>query len=149
MKRFQILTMYVVAVAAVLGVAIGVTAWIRTSSRAATTTATTTTTTTAAEAASAPTPASSSRVVAAGEAQVKIEEFAFVPAKLTVAAGTKVTWVNDDDVPHTATSSDSPAAFDSKTLDTDGTYSFTFAQAGTYRYYCKVHPRMTATVVVK
>jgi plastocyanin len=79
---------------------------------------------------------------------VRIEEFAFVPGELKISVGTTVTWVNQDDVPHTATSSDAPPAFDSRTLDTDTAYSFTFTKPGTYRYYCKVHPRMTATVVV-
>jgi plastocyanin len=80
---------------------------------------------------------------------VEIDNFVFKPRELTVTAGTKVTWVNKDDVPHTATSSDNTPAFDSKALDTDDKYSFTFTKPGTYRYFCKVHPHMTAVVIVK
>ncbi len=86
---------------------------------------------------------------AATESAVQIDNFMFKPKELSVAVGTKVTWVNKDDVPHTATSSDEPAAFDSKTLDTDQTYSFTFTKPGTYTYFCKVHPHMKGVVTVK
>jgi plastocyanin len=80
---------------------------------------------------------------------VKIENFAFVPKELDVAAGTTVTWQNADDVPHTATSKDDPQVFDSGPLDTDDKFSFTFSKPGKYTYYCKVHPHMTGVVVVK
>ena len=86
---------------------------------------------------------------AATESLVEIDNFVFKPKELTIAVGTKVTWVNKDDVPHTATSSDDPPAFDSKALDTDDKYSFTFTKPGTYKYFCKVHPHMTAVVIVK
>src|SRR5579885_1661719 len=81
--------------------------------------------------------------------QVVIDNFTFRPARLTVKAGTKVTWVNRDDVPHTATSSARPRAFHSGTLDTDAQFSFTFTTPGTYDYFCKLHPRMTGQVIVK
>ena len=81
--------------------------------------------------------------------QIAIDNFAFKPATLTVAAGTTVTWVNQDDVPHTATASVKPRAFDSGTLDTDQKYSFTFKTPGTYAYFCAVHPHMTGQIVVK
>jgi plastocyanin len=87
--------------------------------------------------------------VAKGQILVSIDNFTFAPKDLTVAAGTTVTWVNHDDVPHTATSTAGPQSFDSKALDTDEKYSFTFSKSGTYRYYCKVHPHMTASVVVR
>ena len=80
---------------------------------------------------------------------VKIDNFKFDPKELHVAAGTKVTWQNADDVPHTATSKDDPQLFDSGALDTDEKYSFTFSKPGTYTYYCKVHPHMTGVVIVK
>ena len=83
------------------------------------------------------------------EQVVKIDNFTFDPATLTVAQGTKVTWLNRDDVPHTATSSSSPRAFDSKTLDTDESFSFVFTTAGMYPYFCKVHPHMTGKIIVK
>ncbi len=81
--------------------------------------------------------------------RIVIDNFTFRPAKLTVKAGTKVTWVNHDDVPHTATSSARPRAFNSGTLDTDGQFSFTFTTPGTYDYFCALHPRMTGQVIVK
>ena len=80
---------------------------------------------------------------------VKIENFAFVPRELDIAAGATVTWQNADDVPHTATSKDDPQVFDSGPLDTDDKFSFTFSKPGRYAYYCKVHPHMTGVVVVK
>lgn len=79
--------------------------------------------------------------------QIGIENFNFVPADITVPVGATVTWTNHDDVPHTATSSQS--AFDSKTLDPDGTYSFTFDKPGTYTYFCAIHPFMTARITVQ
>jgi plastocyanin len=86
---------------------------------------------------------------AAAPAKVVIDNFAFEPRELTVSAGTEVTWVNHDDVPHTATSTAKPKAFDSGTLDTDQTYSHVFTAAGEYEYFCAVHPKMTGKVVVK
>jgi len=79
--------------------------------------------------------------------QVVIENFSFVPATLTVKAGTKVTWVNRDDVPHTATETDK--RFNSKTLDTDDQFDFTFSEPGTYNYFCALHPKMTGQIIVK
>jgi plastocyanin len=81
--------------------------------------------------------------------QVVIDNFTFDPPELTISAGTKVTWINHDDVPHTATSTAKPKAFDSGTLDTDQEFSFVFKTPGTYKYYCAVHPRMIAQIVVK
>ena len=81
--------------------------------------------------------------------RIKIDNFKFSPKELTVSVGTSVTWVNNDDVPHTATGKGEPPAFDSKALDTDQTYSFKFTKPGTYKYYCKVHTHMTGTVIVK
>jgi plastocyanin len=56
--------------------------------------------------------------------------------------------VNHDDVPHTATTAGEAPLFDSKALDTDDKYSFKFTKPGTYKYYCKIHPHMTGTVIV-
>jgi plastocyanin len=86
---------------------------------------------------------------AAEAARVVIDNFAYSPREITVAAGTRVTWVNHDDVPHTVTSSAKPRALDSKALDTDDTFSFVFKSPGTYDYFCAVHPHMTAKVIVK
>ena len=79
--------------------------------------------------------------------EVAIENFAFRPATLTVKPGTKVTWINHDDEPHTATEDDK--RFNSKTLDTNEQFSFTFTQPGTYHYFCALHPKMTGQIVVK
>jgi plastocyanin len=80
-------------------------------------------------------------------AAVKIDNFSFGPASLTVTAGTTVTWTNNDDVPHTVVSDDK--LFKSKALDTDDKFSYTFTKPGTYNYFCSVHPKMTAKVVVQ
>jgi plastocyanin len=80
--------------------------------------------------------------------EVMIDNFTFSPPTITVAPGTTVRWTNKDDVPHTVTSTDKRFK-SSKTLDTDDTYTTAFATAGTYAYYCAVHPMMTGTVVVK
>jgi plastocyanin len=79
--------------------------------------------------------------------EVKIDNFSFGPAALTVAAGTTVTWTNRDDIPHTVVSDDK--VFKSKVLDTDEKFSFTFTKPGTYAYFCSVHPKMTGKVVVQ
>ena len=81
--------------------------------------------------------------------EVKIDNFSFSPATLTVAVGTTVTWTNQDDIPHTVVSTDDPRAFRSKVLDTDEKFTYTFTKAGTFAYFCSVHPKMTGTVVVK
>jgi amicyanin len=86
---------------------------------------------------------------ASGDATVTIDNFTYSPARLTVAAGTKVTWTNRDDVPHTVTSPSKPRLLDSSSLDTDQSYSFTFREPGTYDYFCAVHPKMTGQVIVK
>jgi plastocyanin len=88
-----------------------------------------------------------SSAVRAEDATAKIDNFTFVPARLTVKAGTTVTWRNEDDIPHTVTSV--AQRFKSRALDTDDTFSFTFTEPGTYDYFCSLHPRMTATIVVE
>ena len=80
--------------------------------------------------------------------EVRIDNFAFTPKTLTVERGTIVTWVNHDDVPHKVTSTDKKFA-SSQALDTDQKFSHTFTQAGTYDYFCSIHPRMTGQIVVK
>src|SRR5579862_4610857 len=70
---------------------------------------------------------------------VSIDNFGFAPKEITVAKGTMVTWVNRDDVPHTVVSG---GVFHSKALDTDEAFSFTFTSAGTFSYFCSVHPAM-------
>ena len=84
---------------------------------------------------------------AAGKAEVKIDNFSFSPAALTVKAGTQITWTNGDDIPHTVVSDDK--VFKSKVLDTDEKFSYTFIKPGTYPYFCSVHPKMTGKVIVQ
>jgi len=79
--------------------------------------------------------------------EVKIDNFSFGPAELTVAVGTTVTWTNRDDIPHTVVSTDK--LFKSKVLDTDEKFSYTFTQGGSFPYFCSIHPKMTGKVVVK
>jgi plastocyanin len=83
----------------------------------------------------------------AAVAAVKIDNFVFGPQTLTVPVGTTVTWTNSDDIPHTSVSTD--GVFKSKVLDTDEKFSYTFTKAGTYPYYCTIHPKMTGKVVVQ
>jgi len=92
--------------------------------------------------------ASQSGGKSAAVAGVKIDNFSFAPATLTIAAGTTVTWTNDDDVPHTVVSDDK-TTFKSSALDTGDHFSYTFNKSGKYSYFCSVHPRMTAEVVVQ
>jgi plastocyanin len=80
---------------------------------------------------------------------VDINNFDFAPMTLTVKVGAKVTWANHDDVPHTVVSADDPALFKSPPLDTDDAYSFTFTKAGTYKYFCSVHPKMVGIIIVQ
>jgi plastocyanin len=96
--------------------------------------------------------AKSSMVVKAQQApaasmEVKIDNFSFGPAAITVPVGTTVTWINRDDIPHTVVSDDK--VFKSKVLDTDEKFSYTFSKPGTYPYFCSVHPKMTGKVVVQ
>jgi plastocyanin len=78
---------------------------------------------------------------------VTIDNFVFEPARLTVKAGTTVTWLNRDDIPHTVAAKD--RLFKSKVMDTDESYSFTFSTPGEYTYFCSLHPHMTGTIVVE
>jgi amicyanin len=79
--------------------------------------------------------------------EVKIDNFAFEPQTITVPVGATVTWTNRDDIPHTSVSTE--GVFKSKVLDTDEKFSYTFTKAGTYPYYCTIHPKMTGKVIVE
>jgi plastocyanin len=83
-----------------------------------------------------------------GAIEVKIDNFSFGPTTMTVAAGTTVTWTNNDDVPHTVVSDDK-TTFKSRALDTSEKFSYTFTKPGKYSYFCSVHPKMTAEVIVQ
>jgi amicyanin len=78
---------------------------------------------------------------------VTIDNFVFEPARVTVKAGTTVTWTNRDDIPHTVAAKE--RQFKSKVMDTDESYSFTFSTPGEYTYFCSLHPHMTGTIVVE
>ena len=77
---------------------------------------------------------------------VHIDNFVFEPKELTVKVGQTVTWTNRDDIPHTVVSA---GKFRSKTMDTDGTFTFTFTTAGEYKYFCSLHPHMQGMVKVE
>ncbi len=78
---------------------------------------------------------------------VVIANFAFGPSSMTVAKGTTVTWQNNDNVAHTATSNN--GTWDTGTINPGSSSSLKFDSAGTWAYHCAVHPMMTATLVVQ
>jgi amicyanin len=82
----------------------------------------------------------------AADVQVKIANFTFDPPTLTVKAGTAVTWINADDIPHLV--SEKEGKFRSSALDTNDKFSQTFSTAGTVEYFCAIHPHMTGKIVV-
>jgi plastocyanin len=83
----------------------------------------------------------------AAAVEVKIDNFSFGPQTITVPVGATVIWTNRDDIPHTSVSTE--GVFKSKVMDTDEKFSYTFIKAGTYPYYCSIHPKMTGQVVVQ
>ena len=86
--------------------------------------------------------------VAAQDANVvTIDNFSFTPKELTVAVGTTIKFINHDDIPHTVV--DKKLSFRSKALDTDDAYSYTFATAGSFDYFCSLHPHMVGKIIVK
>jgi len=78
---------------------------------------------------------------------VKIQNFVFVPAELTIARGDTVVWSNTDFVPHSTTASNS--AWGSKAIEANGSWRFVARDAGRYDYYCVFHPNMKGTIVVR
>ena len=91
-------------------------------------------------------PLASAAPAPGADAAVTIDNFRFSPETLSIAKGATVTWTNHDDVPHVIVST--AKAFKSPVLDTDGRYSRVFDAAGSFEYYCSLHPRMTGKVVV-
>lgn len=79
--------------------------------------------------------------------EIRVDNFSFSPENLTVPINATITWVNKDDVPHVIASND--GVFKSKALDTDDKYSYTFTRAGTYPYYCSIHPKMVGKIIVQ
>jgi plastocyanin len=88
------------------------------------------------------------RAQTAAATVVSIDNFTFNPQKLTVKAGTTVTWTNKDDIPHGIAATGN-AFTRSKAMDTDDSFTFTFTTPGTYQYFCYIHPHMTGTIVVE
>jgi plastocyanin len=86
-------------------------------------------------------------LAAATPGQVVIKDFMFMPATLTVKAGTMVTWANKDEEPHTVYSD--TGLFRSGAIDTGEAFSFRFDQPGTYHFLCTIHPRMVGTIIVE
>lgn len=82
-------------------------------------------------------------------ATVTVDHHAFAPKELRVKAGTRVVWRNVDSTPHNVVSTDTPKVFRSRIMNTNDSYEFTFANAGTYGYYCALHPQMVGTVIVE
>jgi plastocyanin len=79
--------------------------------------------------------------------QVVIKDFVFTPMELRIKAGTSVTWVNQDDEPHTVVGD--AGLFRSGALDTAMTFTFRFERPGTYEVFCSIHPQMKAMIIVE
>lgn len=80
--------------------------------------------------------------------KVSIKNFAFSPANITITKGTTVTWTNNDTTVHTIVETDGKNGPNSNSVNPGDSYTFTFSQAGTYKYHCSIHPEMTGTVTV-
>jgi plastocyanin len=83
---------------------------------------------------------------APGESRLAIDNFTFKPGTVTVPVGTRIVWENDDDIPHSIV--ETTGKFHSPALDTEDKFSFTFDKAGTFEYFCGLHPHMKGKVVV-
>ena len=92
-------------------------------------------------------PAPQQQVAATNEAEISIQSFQFVPAILTVKAGTAVTWVNHDEEPHNVVSPN--RVFRSKAIDGGEKFTTVFDKPGTYDYLCAVHPHMRGKIIVE
>ena len=79
--------------------------------------------------------------------QISIDNFAFTPQTLTIKKGTGVAWTNHDDIPHTVDRDDH--IFASSVLDTNQKFQYAFKDPGKFSYYCRLHPKMTGTVIVE
>ena len=79
--------------------------------------------------------------------EITISNFTFAPPEITIAPGTTVKWINQDDIPHLV--AEKNLAFKSQALDTNDSFSFTFSAPGEVEYYCVLHPHMTGKIIVK
>jgi plastocyanin len=84
----------------------------------------------------------------AGATKVEIANLAYNPAQITIAAGSTVTWTNDDTVPHTVTARDR-SVLQSGTLNPGDSFSQTFTTPGAIEYFCEFHANMKGTIVVQ
>lgn len=84
---------------------------------------------------------------AAASPVIIIKDFAFSPSRLTIESGTTVTWVNEDESPHTI--ADNEKLFRSAALDANERFSYTFMQPGEFTYHCSMHPAMVGEIVVR
>lgn len=91
--------------------------------------------------------APTSATVEGSNASVAIEDFRYAPGDLTIRPGTVVTWTNEDSVPHSATARDD--SWDTGLFERSNSQSVTFADEGTYGYYCSIHPSMEGVVRVQ
>jgi plastocyanin len=82
-----------------------------------------------------------------GVVAVSMKTIQFVPKNVTAKVGQKITWTNDDPVAHTVTAQRG-ADFDSGTVNSGGTFSFTPKKAGTIAYVCTIHPGQSGTITV-
>ena len=94
------------------------------------------------------TPSTPTTTQPAATNNVEIKGFAYGPETITVTKGTTVTWTNEDSAPHTVTTTNAPVAFDSGKMNQGEQFSQTFDTAGTYEYYCSIHPNMRGKVIV-
>ncbi len=144
MKRKNLLV-YLLVIAALLIIALPLAGCTGSGNTAGTTASVTTAaSTTAASTTAASTTAASTT---AASTSVTIESFLFNPASLTIKAGETVTWTNKDSIAHTIT--EDKGVFDSGSINSGATYSFTFKTAGTFSYHCTIHPSMTGKIIVQ
>ncbi|QBR70657.1 hypothetical protein CU048_04495 [Beijerinckiaceae bacterium] len=83
---------------------------------------------------------------AADEITIAIDNFTFTPLEVKVKAGTRVVFVNHDDIPHNVVGK--VIKFHSKALDTDESFAMVFDKPGEIAYFCGLHPQMTGKITV-
>lgn len=99
-------------------------------------------------AATAPATTSSGDAAASGEVEVKMEGIAYSPQTITVRPGTRITWVNEDDVLHDVVSTDGER-IESELFPKGETFSFTPTRTGSIHYVCTIHPGMEGSITVE
>jgi plastocyanin len=90
--------------------------------------------------------AASPRATLPAAVTIHIKDFAYRPTPVTIHAGDRIAFVNDDDEAHTITATDK--SYDSGGLDTTDRYEHVFTTPGTYTYFCELHPYMKASIIV-